>query len=595
MAAGDFGGSPEPGRLDSWKEIASYLKRGVTTVQRWERTEGLPVHRLPHAKAGSVYAFRRELDSWWAQRSASIELAEPEPIDVEASGPEQLADAGPPRPAARRRLGSRPALALAGFAGLVLLLASVVSTRDETAAPGRVMLAVLPFQSLEAGEEHEYLASGVTEEMITALARVNPERLGVIARTSVEPYRERKKPLREIASDLGVTHLLEGSVRRSAGRLRLTAQLIEAPGQTVVWAGAYDADPPGAPRAEIVAADEISRRLSIRPLPRAGPSQVPPGPEARSLYLKGLYFLNKRSEPGLRRAIELFGDAVAAEPGFARAHAGLASAHALLSTSADALDAALARRRAEEEARRALAIDPQLSEGHAALSVVFCRFDWNWSACERALERALALDPNSATGHLWLGEHLTQRGRFAQAAQALERAHLLDPISANIHAHLGINAMYARRHDEALSYFDQALEIDPGFLLAQRARGLTLLRAGRSAQGLEALRKARAASPGSAHAAADLGYALARAGEPSAARGVLAELEQWARRRRVSAYDFAVVHAGLGDTASALAALERAFEEKATGVRWLKVEPIFDELRAEPRFAELVRRVGLPD
>lgn len=590
MPAEDPGATSGPDRLDSWKEIAAYLKRGVTTVQRWERTEGLPVHRLPHARAGSVYAFRSELDSWWAERSANIE-----PDEAEAVAPGPVED-GPPALAPDRSWPvSWKTLAMASIAGLAVLLASIVSTREEAAVPGRVMLAVLPFQSLEAGEEHEYLASGVTEEMITALARVNPERLGVIARTSVEPYRARQKTLREIASDLGVTHLIEGSVRRSAGRLRLTAQLIEARGQTVLWAGAYDEDPGGARRAEIEAAQEVSRRLSIRPLPRAGPSQPPPRPEARSLYLKGLYFLNKRSEPSLRRAIELFGDAVAAEPGYARAHAGLASAHALLSTSADALDAALARRQAEEEARRALAIDPQLSEGHAALSVVYCRFDWNWSACEQALERALALDPNSATSHLWLGEHLTQRGRFAQAAHALERAHTLDPISPNIHAHLGINAMYARRYDEALSYFDQALEIDPGFLLAQRTRGLTLLRAGRPAEALEVLRQARAASPGSAHAAADLAYALARAGGLAEARALLSELAELARRRRVSAYDFAVVHAGLGETQAALAALERGLDEKATGVRWLKVEPIFDELRAEPRFATLVRKVGLPD
>jgi TolB-like protein/Flp pilus assembly protein TadD len=575
----------EQDRLDSWKEIAAYLKRGVTTVQRWERTEGLPVRRLPHSKAGSVYAFRRELDEWWALRSAKLEALDP--AEEEAPPPAPNEPAHKPRTAL-----------IAGLVVIGVLAAAtggfVLSPRDQPKPASRVMLAVLPFQNLGAGEEDDYLADGVTEEVITALARVNPERLAVIARTSVEPYKKQPKGIKDVARELGVDFVLEGSVRQAGGRLRLTAQLIEAVNQTHVWAEAYERDLGDVLHTEAEIAESVGQKLSVRLLPRPAGEPKPPGRAAHVAYLKALHFWNKRDEASLKRAIELFRDALDLEPGYARAHAGLASSYALLATSADALAAPDARRLAEAEAKRALDLDPQLAEGHAALSVVLCRFDWAWDECEKELREALTLDPNYATGQLWLGEHLTQRGRFEEADKALARARDLDPISAINHTHLGINDMYARRYDDALRHFGSALEIDPRFLLAHRVKGLTLVRAGRVEEGLASLRHARSLNPTSAHAAADLGYALARAGKLDEARAILKEIEGLARKRPVSAYDFAVVHAGLGEAKPALEALERAFAERATGVRWLKVDPIFDDLRGDLRFKALLTKVGLP-
>jgi TolB-like protein/Tfp pilus assembly protein PilF len=583
-------GAPRPSdqeRLDSWKEIAAYLKRGVTTVQRWERTEGLPVRRLPHSKAGSVYAFRRELDEWWALRSAKLEALDPA-VDTAA---EAAAAATPAPPPARR--SAAPGL----IAAAVLAVAAagyLLSSRNSEPKRGRAMLAVLPFQDLGAGAEDEYLAEGVTEEIITALARLNPERLAVIARSSVDPYRRQPKPIADVARELRVDYVLQGSVRQAGGRLRITAQLIEAVNQTHLWAEVYERDLGDVLRTEAEIAAAVGQRLSLQLLPRGATTPKPPGREAHVAYLKALHFWNKRDEASLKRGIELFRDALDLEPGYAQAHAGLASSYALLATSADAFAAPDARRLAEAEAKRALALDPNLAEGHAALSLVLCRFDWAWDECEAALTKALALDPNYATGHLWLGEHLTQRGRFEEADKALARARDLDPISAINHTHLGINDMYARRYDDALRHYASALEIDPRFLLAHRVKGLTLVRVGRVEEGLASLRHARSLNPTSAHAAADLGYALSRAGKPDEARAVLKELEQLARQRSVSAYDFAVVHAGLGDAKRALDALERAFGERATGVRWLKVEPIFDELRGDLRFKALLMKVELP-
>jgi TolB-like protein/DNA-binding winged helix-turn-helix (wHTH) protein/Flp pilus assembly protein TadD len=502
-----------------------------------------------------------------------------------------------PEPAGRPAHGglSRRSRALGLLALLLAAGAGAYFTLGRGRAPGssRVMLAVLPFANLSESADDEYLADGFTEQLITVLARLNPERLGVIARASVMPYRSEPKPVRAVGRELNVAYVLEGSVRHHAGRVRITAQLVEVAGQSHLWAEAFEEDLVSVFRVETRIAETIARRLSLRLL--AEPTLGPPGREAHVAYLKGLYFWNKRSEPGLRRAIELFREAADLDPGYARAHAGLATAYARLATSADALAPAEARARAEAGARRALALDPRLPEGHAALAVVYCQFDWNWPECERELHDTLLLDPNYASGRHWRGEHFVQRGRYDQGVLDLARARELDPVSPAIHTSLGIAHMYAGRYDQALAAHGQALEIDPRFLLAHRVRGLTLLRQGRVEAALASLRHARELDPRSAHAVADLAYALGRAGRRDAARGVLAELTALARERPVSPYDFAVAHAGLGETEAALGHLERAYTERAPGVRWIKVEPIFDGLRQEPRFAALLRRLALPD
>lgn len=517
--------------------------------------------------------------------------------EVRLVSPPGAAAQPPPAPQApvRGRVSRRTLLLAAAAVAVSAGATYVLSSRSAPTARERVMLAVLPFENLGGSEDDEYLADGLTEEILTLLGRLSPERLGVIARTSVVRYKKQPRTVREIARELQVDYVLEGSLRQVGGRLRVTAQLIEVEAQTHTWAQAYERDLSEAFRVEVEIAQAIAQQLSIQLLPGALVPLEPASREAHVAYLKGLYFWNKRDAAGLQRATELFREAIDLDPTYARAHAGLAATYASLATSADALAASEARALAEAGARRALELDPRLPEGHAALAAVRCRFDRNWAECERELNRALELDPNYATGHHWLGELLVERGRFGPGQAELRKAHELDPLSPAIHTNLGVAYMYDGAWDDALACFRQALEIDPRFLLAHRVRGLTLLRSGSVEEGLASLRKARELDPRSAHAAADLGYALARAGRPDEARAVLRELEALARERRVSAYDFAVVHAGLGETEAALTWLEKAYAERATGVRWLKVDPIFDPLRGEPRFQALLRSVGLPD
>ena len=480
-------------------------------------------------------------------------------------------------------------------AGVVALAAaSLVARRPEPAPPARKMLAVLPLEHV-GDPPDESRADGLTDVMTTVLGQLDPARLGVIARTSAARYTGRAEPVDAIGRELGVGYVLEGSVRRAGERVRISVQLVETAGQTQLWAESYDRDLADVFAVERAIAETVARQLSLRLLSGGRGVRPPPHPDAHVAYLRGLHFWNKRSEAGIRRAVELFREAIDKDPAYARAHASLAAAYASLATSADAVAAPEARGRAQAVLARALEIEPELAEAHAVRAAIACRFDWNWRECEAGLRRTLALDPGYATAHHLLGEHLLQRGRFEEAVAELDEARKLDPLSPSTLTHLGLAHMYARRFDAALPFFAQASEIDPGYVLSHRARGLTLVRKGDVAGGVAALRHARSLEPRSTRAAADLGHALGLAGRPHDARAVLAELEAMRAERAVSAYDFAVVHAGLGDGGATLAALEKAFQERAGGLRWLKIEPIFDVVRRDPRFGDLLRRVGIPD
>jgi TolB-like protein/Tfp pilus assembly protein PilF len=577
--AGSPGGPPAAERLDSWKEIATHLGRSVRTVQRWERMEGLPVHRHLHARHGTVYALRREVDAWWLERGSRLD-AEPETSGQD----EPVEDLRTPLPLSRR---TRRQLLVAGAVTAAAAIgAAWLASRSR--GPSPMTLAVLPFEDLSEGGDADYLANGVTEELIGVLARLAPDRLRVVARTSVAPYKAHPKPIRNVARDLGADFVMEGAVHLSGTRLRITARLVEVREETPMWSEAYEREIGDLLRAEIEMAEAIARRLSIQLLRRpARPRAV--SAEARISHLQGIHFWNRRDEASIRRAVELFRSALEREPDYAQARAGLAAAYASLATSASALPADEAQRLAEAEARRALTLDPELPEAHLVLATLACRFDWGRDGCHAALKRTLEMDPNRAPARHLLGEHLIQRGDFDEAVLELERARLLDPLSASIHAHLGIAHMYANRYAQALARFSEASDLDPRYLLAWRLRGLTLVRSGRVEEGLEALRSARRLDPESPRAAADLAHALGRAGRTAEARSILAELEDLGRRRMVSPYDFAVVHAGLGDESAALAWLERAYAERATGVRWLGVETMFEGLRGHPRFERLVQ------
>lgn len=335
------------------------------------------------------------------------------------------------------------------------------------AAPARIMLAVLPFDNLTGDPGQDYLSDGLTEEMITQLGSVDSNHLGVIARTSVMRYKNSRVPLGQVGSDLGVQYVLEGSVRREADNLRITAQLIQVRDQTHVWAREYNRELKDLLNLQSEIAQEVSPeiRTAVGDIKPKASAPLPPAEhdyEAYEMYLKGEYFLGKRTVPDFRKAIAYFRKATDRDPDYARAYAGLADCYALLGgySSLPQVDFVAKARAA---ALQALEIDEQLPEAHTALAVIVQNYDWDWQTAEEGFRRAIALNPNYATAHHWYAEHLMWRGRFQQALDESEKARLLDPLSLIVAADRGAILYYSRQYDPAIRQFRSVLDLDPSF------------------------------------------------------------------------------------------------------------------------------------
>jgi TolB-like protein/DNA-binding winged helix-turn-helix (wHTH) protein/Flp pilus assembly protein TadD len=459
---------------------------------------------------------------------------------------------------------------------------------------GRIMLAVLPFQNLTGDPEQEYLSDGVTEEMITQLGRLQPERLGVIARTSVMGYKHGDERMDQIGRELGVQYILEGSVRRDGNRMRITAQLIQVKDQSHLWAREYEHSLKDlfALQDDVTAgvAAEIQSRLALEARNRAGRSHRVT-PEAYDAYLMGRYSLNGRTAAGLHNAERYFHVAIAADPNYGLAYTGLAESYLLMAANGSSLQAVSLQ--ARTAAKKALSIDPTLGEPHAILALIAQNYDWNWEESEREFELAMTMDPNDATPHHWYSAGLAVRGRFEECFRENAIARQLDPLSLVIRSAEGEYPYLARRYDEAIGKLDRTLEVDPNVAPAHFARGLSYEQKGKWREALADLETAKRLDD-TPHYAAMLGEAYALSGDKSRARQILRELQARAKREDVSALYPAIIYAGLGEKDAAFAGLEGAFEERATYLLGLKTAAIYDPLRSDPRFDVLLKRMGLP-
>jgi TolB-like protein/DNA-binding winged helix-turn-helix (wHTH) protein/Tfp pilus assembly protein PilF len=462
------------------------------------------------------------------------------------------------------------------------------------APPGRIMLAVLPFQNLTGDPQQEYITDGVTEEMITQLGRLQPERLGVIARTSVMGYKHGGERMDQIGRELGVQYILEGSVRRDGNRMRITAQLIQVKDQSHLWAREYEHSLQDlfALQDDVTAgvAAEIQSRLALEPRNRAGRNH-PVTPEAYDAYLLGRYSLGGRTAAGYHDAEKYFRAAIAADPNYALAYTGLAETYLLMAANGSSLQAVSLQARIA--ANKALTIDPTLGEPHAILGLIAQNRDWNWEESEREFKLAMALDPNDATPHHWYSGNLVVRGRFEECFRENAIARQLDPLSVAIREAEGQYLYLARRYDEAIAKTDRTLEIEPNFAWAYFDRGLSYVQKGKWREALADLETARRLD-GTPFNAAALGEAYALSGDESRARQILHELQARAKREDVSALYPAIIYAGLGEKDAAFARLEEAFQERSTYLLALKTAAFYDPLRSDPRFDDLLKRVGLP-
>jgi tetratricopeptide (TPR) repeat protein len=433
--------------------------------------------------------------------------------------------------------------------------------------------------------------------MITQLGRLHPERLGVIARTSAMQYKSTHKAADQIGRELGVGYLLEGSLRRAGDHVRVSAQLIQVRDQTHLWAESYERDLRDILALQSDVAQAIAWQIDVRlsPQQEARMARVRPiDPRVYELYSKGRYFWNKRSEEGYTRAIHYFEQAIARDPEYAQPYAGLADAYALLGSMPNVeLPRSEAMPRARAAALKALALDEGLAEAHTSLAFVQMHFDWDWPAAEREFARALELNPGYATAHHWYAFWLIAQGRAEEALQEIRQAQRLDPLSLIINTDVGEMLYYGRRHDEAIDQARRALEMDSAFALAHRLLGFAYMAKRQFAPAIDELEAAARVSGGRLDGLAVLGVAYAEGGRRAEARKVLHHLEYASQHRPDIAHSIAVVLAGLGEEDQAFARLEQAYREHDGSLILLKVNPLFDPLRSDARFQDLMRRVSL--
>lgn len=492
------------------------------------------------------------------------------------------------------RLSLLAAFALFFFALGVYLPRSRSRTNAQPSG-GRVMLAVLPFENLTGDVGQDYLSEGMTEEMITQLGNLDPPHLGVIARTSVMHYQHSREPLAQIGHELGIQYVLEGSFRRDAGNVRITAQLIQMKDQSHVWARHYDRELKGllTVQGEIAheIADEIQLTLGDPHRFNAAHRTVSPSNasyEAYDLYLKGLYFWNKRTFEGFQQAAEYFQQAIAKDPNYARAYAGLADTFGLISVWQWGSPTELMPK-ARNAAVKALELDENLAEAHTSLALIAENYDYDWPTAEKEFRRAIQIDPGYATAHQWYAEYLSWQGRFDEALAESERARQLDPLSLIIATDHAVILYYSRQYERAIAQFRSVLDMDPHF---NRATMIipAYVEEGRFAEALDEIKRGLPPDD-SPWTCSTKAYVYGRWGQTAQAERALANLRRMIRDPD-SQY-FALPYVATGRRDQAIAVLQKAYAGRSNFVVNVKVEPAFDSLRPDPRFQELLRRVRL--
>ena len=492
-------------------------------------------------------------------------------------------------PARKRRL-SRPiiaaALLLVTGAG-VLTYALLSRIGRETPGPA---IAVLPFVDMSVAKDQEYFSDGLTEELIDALTRVPG--LRVAARTSSFAYKRKQQDIREIGARLNVGMVLEGSVRQTSQRLRVTAQLNSVKDGLHLWSETYDRDE----KDMFAVQEEIARaiaaalriRLAIQPNVRLV-AQHTLNLEAYDLYLRGRYLWNLRTVEAFAKSRRYFEEAIRTDPKYALAYAGLADTYV---QGPVGLPTEEAVPKARAAARRAIEIDDRLAEPHASLALIRFHYDWDWPGAEQEFQRAIQLNPNHANAHHAYSHFLTAMGRHAESLREAQKALDLDPLETIVNTHMEWCLYYARQYDRALVKCRQSLEKDPTFLMSILILGVTYEQKGLYPEAIAAFQNGVRLSKDDAEIGY-LGNALAVAGRKQDALRVLGDLQRTSKERRVSPYSIALVYVGLGDKDRAFEWLERAYAERSPKLVYLQVEPQLDPLRSDPRFATLMTKMGL--
>jgi TolB-like protein/DNA-binding winged helix-turn-helix (wHTH) protein/Tfp pilus assembly protein PilF len=494
-----------------------------------------------------------------------------------------------------RPSGLRPAVgALGTLATLAIVL--VVGVRwlrvvPRAQPPHIQSLAVLPLENLSQDPDQEYFADGMTDELITSLAKIRA--LRVISRSSVIPFKRTQKPLGEIARALKVDAVVEGTVRRSANRVRISAQLVQAASDTHVWAETYEGDLSNVLVLQSTVARDIARQIKVTLTPqeeaRLARSRLL-NPEAHEAYLKGGFFCSKRTEEGIQKGIQYLEKAIRIDPTYAPAYAALANCHT------DANRAHLRRpdeayAEAKAAAVKALELDDEIAEAHAMLGVVRLYSDRDWSAAEKEFKRAIDLEPEDGTVHQRYALGLAAMSRLNDALAEIRRGRDVDPLMVILNANVGQILYYGRQYQRAMEEFKKALEMEPTMVAALQGLGHTYVQMGRYAEAIAEFQKARL--DGGSLVAAQLGHAYAESGKRGEAIRILNELKDLSRQKYIPPFDIALIYIGLGEKDQAFEWLQKSDAERSRDMAFLEVDPVFDPLRSDPRFADLLHHVGL--
>jgi pentatricopeptide repeat protein len=573
-------------RLDSWKDVAVYLKRDISTVQRWEQREKMPVHRHLHDRRGSVYAFRSELDVWLETRRTGLKQdAERRALD----GVETFAHASAMRSLARlhwKRAAVTTALLLAWIAYLF------VSSRVATTPRMIRSVAVLPLQNLSGDSGQDFFVDGMTEALIERLSSMQGVR--VISRTSAMQFKHSSQSLPEIAKTLRVDAIVEGSVVRSGRRVRISAQLIRGESEDHLWSGSYDREAGDVLALQSEVAQAIARQIQISVAGRESGSRNTPAvsPEVYEDYLKGRFVLNRTPTPDLEASVRHFEAAIAKDPSFAPAYSGLGAARSVLSSVFGGGLPADGLAKAAQAAGRALELDATIAEAHLVLGEVALR-RWQWTDAEAHYRRALDLDPNNAAAHGGRARWLRFQGRTDEALEWGQRARELDPL-ALYGKEIGWILFESRRYADAIREFRTVLAVQPDEPGALWFLSFAMIEHGEAAEAVRVLERSAALSGRNPAVLGVLVRAYARAGRSTEALRVLDELTRRREAGYVPAAAFVNAYLGLGDYERALEWLDRAFDERSNIVLNLKVHPFFDPLRNDPRYEALQRRMNFP-
>lgn len=592
-------------RLDSWKEIAVYLKRQVRTVQRWEKTERLPVHRHQHEKLSTVYSFKSEIDVWWKERRVLFETEEEEIFPYENStdfGGEANAGKAEGRIAARDDSATerhKPERRTARWPASLALLAVVVAGAavywiwpSHAQPPEVTVLAMLPFEN-QGDPAQQPFVDGLAHEIKNRLEVMQPEQLAVI----VLPRKYAPLPEAEIGQRFHPDYLLHGSAELRGGVVTIAVRLVQARTGKTVWIQNYSGPLQGIAQTQQAIADHVVLEVPVEAGNKPGRGTTPAplvDPVAYESYLRGRYFMTKRSPDSLRKALSYFQAAVRNDPKYAPAYAGLADCYALLGSVPYNVEPPTAVfPQAEAAARKALALDSALAEAHISLGYAQLVYERNYPEAGREFERAIQLQPREASAHDYYAYYLTAVGRLPEAIAEREKARRLDPTSPLFVTALGEAYYHTRQFDLTIEETRKSLELDPTYLVALVNQGRALEQSGRHEEARSAYKTVLSYVPDDPGALALLGHEYGVSGDTAEAQKVRNRLERISRTRYVPAIYFAVLWLGLGDRDQTFHWMDKALDEHCDYLVYLATDPMADPLRSDPRFGVLLRKLSL--